>query len=74
MHTEHHSNSQGWNGFASVSLWVGDIQVVKGVAWTLRGLNELVPPHVQVVPDGKDLSLFMEMGRGSRPYAAGGDA
>jgi len=47
-----------------------EIQLVKGVAWALRGLNELGPPHVQVALDGQDLGLFMEMGRGSRPYAA----
>jgi len=52
------------------SLCGWEIQLVKGVAWVLRGLNELGPPHVQVVLDGQDLGLCMEMGRGSRPYAA----
>jgi len=35
------------------------IQLVKGVAWTLGGLNELGPLHVQVVLDRvKDISSW----------------
>jgi hypothetical protein len=37
------------------------MEVLKGVTWTRGRRKELSAPHVQVVLDGQDLSLSMEV-------------